>query len=146
MSKELKEAVLAAIVVLIIIDVATTVLGLATIFHPSRDNPGPFLFCFGIALAVLIVLTLTQKIWHGGSNIHLVLRFFWVIAFSYDVYTSFRANVGIVSVGLRKLMEPIDILGEISQLRPEAVVAVCIGTLLISSAPILLPYVAGDHL
>jgi|SaaInl4_200m_RNA_FD_contig_21_2481239_length_1281_multi_17_in_0_out_0_3 hypothetical protein len=146
MSDDIKKGIIAAIVILILIDASTTMIGLATIFQPSRSNPLSFLFCLGPALAVMVLLVLTQKIWQGNTPIHRILQGVWFVALGYDVYTSFRANVGILTVGLRGLVERFDVFEKLWSLRLEVIVAVLIATLLISSAPILLPYIAGDHL
>lgn len=146
MDNRLKKGIIAGLVFLCAVDVVTTVIGLYAIVKPTSANPLAWVFVFAPAIAIIILLLLTDTIWRGTTGIHKGLRCFWCIGFVYDIYTSMAANIAIVIVRNTGSPEQLDVIAQMKTASPHQVIVVLVATLLISGAPILLPYVIHDKL
>jgi hypothetical protein len=146
MNQNLRTTIVIFVAILCFVDTFTTVIGLYAIVKPTKDNPLAFIFVFAPAIAILVLLLMTDIIWRSQSFIHTVLKCFWGIALLYDIYTSLAANLGIVLFNIEKLSENINVFDGLKNASGHQLVVVVVATVLISGSPILLPYLLHDKL
>jgi hypothetical protein len=140
MDNNLKSILITMLALVCAADAFTTVLGLYSIVRPVPGNELSWIMCIGPALIILALLMITEFVWEGYGGIFVIIRVLWFVALMYDIYTSFVANLVIVALGASALATMP--LGQAwSATTSGQIIAVSLGTVLMSVAPMLLPYI-----
>lgn len=122
-------------------DAATTALGIASVIHPTRDRPGSLVICIVPAAVILVILLLTPQIWSSTAKGQAPMRFLWLVAFLYDGYTSFVANMKLVVLTTDQLLlSPKNLISTVAATQIDQFVMIVVGTIFISGSPVLLSF------
>lgn len=114
-------------------DAFTTFYGSYILLSIANENPiKPILLSILFMSVILGFLLATPSIWgeKRGFIIDWLLRFFWIIAFLYDLYTSYHGNQNFIFSNTIASSQQIMLIGI---------------TILISSTPIVFSYLYGDE-
>lgn len=78
-------------------DAATTFIGSYEILGTSKDIA--IGFSIGFAVIILALMISTTSIWSVQGGFGFILKPIWIIAFIFDIYTSYTGNLDIVLGG-----------------------------------------------
>lgn len=84
-------------------DAFTTLIGTSTYLTPAGSERLILVPSF-VALVILGFMVGSKRIWGQEGTVGVIFKVFWVIAFAYDVYTSYLGNLELIMGGNEEKM------------------------------------------